>query len=149
MIESTLNDLLDPCNFDARRELIQHILRLVQLLLVTLLEILSGIHHPSTPYHTSSLSGHHWVLELLGGHPDHIQLELGVCKEVFLQLITELWSLGMMDSKNVMLEEQLAIFLYMCVTGLTTRHVRERFQCSNNTISQYVEFLIYWNDLII
>ncbi|KIN97258.1 hypothetical protein M404DRAFT_160930, partial [Pisolithus tinctorius Marx 270] len=37
----------------------------------------------------------------------------------------------------VLLEEQLAIFLYMSVTGLTIRHVSEHFQWSNETISQY------------
>jgi len=41
------------------------------------------------------------------------------------------------------------LFFYMCVTGLTTRHVGEHFQRLNDTISWYVEFLIYWNDLII
>jgi hypothetical protein len=37
-----------------------------------------------------------------------------------------------------MLEEQLAIFLYACVTGLSVRHLGERFQRSNDTISKYV-----------
>ncbi|KAI0759073.1 hypothetical protein C8Q74DRAFT_1221647 [Fomes fomentarius] len=32
------------------------------------------------PYHTSALSGHAWVLELLNGHPDHIKNELGMQK---------------------------------------------------------------------
>jgi hypothetical protein len=31
-----------------------------------------------------------------------------------------------------------AIFLYMCVTGLSVHHVGERFQRSNKTISKYV-----------
>jgi hypothetical protein len=37
-----------------------------------------------------------------------------------------------------MLEEQLAIFLYACVTGLSVRHLGEHFQRSNDTISKYV-----------
>ncbi|KIN95067.1 hypothetical protein M404DRAFT_115192, partial [Pisolithus tinctorius Marx 270] len=37
----------------------------------------------------------------------------------------------------VSLEEQLATFLYMSVTGLTIRHISEHFQWSNETISQY------------
>jgi hypothetical protein len=44
--------------------------------------------------------------------------------------------MGHCDSKNVTLEEQVAIFLYTCVTGLTTRHVGERFQRSNGTVSR-------------
>jgi hypothetical protein len=34
------------------------------------------------------------------------------------------------------LEEQVTIFLYTSIMGLTTRHVRERVQRSNDTISQ-------------
>ena len=82
------------------------------------------------------LSGYHWLLELLTGHPERIRCELGVHKEVFLQLVYELRTMGHSDSKSVTLEEQVAIFLYTCVTGLTTRHVGERFQRSNDTISR-------------
>ena len=35
-------------------------------------------------------------------------------------------------------EEQLAIFLYTSVTGLSLRHVSERFQRANETTSWYV-----------
>ncbi|KIK80391.1 hypothetical protein PAXRUDRAFT_158831 [Paxillus rubicundulus Ve08.2h10] len=58
-------------------------------------------------------------------------------RKVFLQLISELRELGHANSKHVSLEEQLAIFLYMLVTGLTIRHVGEHFQRSNDTISLY------------
>ncbi|KAF9235700.1 hypothetical protein BU15DRAFT_23857, partial [Melanogaster broomeanus] len=80
------------------------------------------------PYHTSILSGQQWVLELLHGHPKRICCELGMHRKVFLQLISELRELGHADSRFVSLEEQLAIFLYMSVTGLTIRHVGEHFQ---------------------
>ena len=56
--------------------------------------------------------------------------------EVFSKLVQELHDLGYQNSRNVSLEEQLGIFLYMCVTGLTVRHVGERFQRSNETISR-------------
>ena len=46
--------------------------------------------------------------------------------------------MGHTPSRYVSLEEQLAIFLYTSVTGLTTRHVGERFQRSNATISKWV-----------
>ena len=89
-------------------------------------------------YHTSALTGHAWVLELLTGHPDRIRCELGVRHHVFDQLITTLREQGCQDSREVTLEEQLSIFLYTCVTGLTVRHVGERFQRANNTIAKYV-----------
>jgi hypothetical protein len=88
------------------------------------------------PYHTSILTGEGWVLELLAGHPKCIQCELGVHQHVFIELIEELREMGYTNSKHVSLEEQLAIFLYACVTGLTIRHLGERFQRSNDTISK-------------
>jgi len=87
-------------------------------------------------YHTSALSGEAWVMELLTSHPDRIYTELGVRIHVFEALIDALRALGLEDSREVKLEEQLSIFLYMCVTGLTIRHVGERFQHSNDTISK-------------
>ena len=74
-------------------------------------------------YHTSILTGPMWVLELLNGHPDRICSELGVQKHVFRKLIEELSSHGYLHSKHILLEEQLSIFLYMCVTGLSCKHV--------------------------
>ena len=88
------------------------------------------------PYHTSILSGQAWVEELLHGHPRRIRTELGVHKHVFRELIFMLHHMGHGDSKYVTLEEQLAIFLYTCVTGLTCEHVGERFQHSGETISR-------------
>lgn len=90
------------------------------------------------PYHTSALSGAAWVLELLLGHPKRIRTELGVSHHVFSMLIEELQSMGYTESKYVTLEEQVAIFLYMCVTGNTIRHAGERFQRSNETISRHI-----------
>ena len=50
--------------------------------------------------------------------------------------MAELHVMGYQRSKYVSLEEQLAIFLYTSVTGLTIQHVGERFQRSNETISK-------------
>ena len=88
------------------------------------------------PYHTSILTGEGWVLELIAGHPERIRCELGMHQHVFAELISELREMGHTNSKYVSLEEQLAIFLYACVTGLTIRHLGERFQRSNETISK-------------
>lgn len=87
------------------------------------------------PYHTSALDGQAWVLELLHGHPDRIKTELGMQLHVFTQLLAELREVGLTDSRHISLEEQLAIFLYSSVTGLSIRHVGEHFQHANDTIS--------------
>jgi hypothetical protein len=76
------------------------------------------------------------VIELISRHPDHIWTELCVSHHVFNALLSELQEAGHVSSRYVSLEEQLAIFLYACVTGLTIRHLGERFQRSNETISQ-------------
>ena len=82
------------------------------------------------PYHTSIPSGKCGSRN----HPDCILCELGVQKEVFGELIHTLCTIGTTDSKHVSLKEQLAIFLYMSVTGLAIHHTGKQFQCSNNTI---------------
>jgi hypothetical protein len=95
-----------------------------------------------TPYHDSALSGAAWVCELLNGHPKRIRKELGVHKHVFAALILSLQNAGHTRSKFVTLEEQLAIFLYTCVTGLSLSHVCERFQRSIGTTSKSVLFFL-------
>jgi len=95
-------------------------------------------HYDKEPYHTSALSGIAWVNELLAGHPERVRCELGVHRHVFIILLNVLRESSIDNSKNVTLKEQLAIFLYACVTGLSVRHLGEWFQCSNDTISKYV-----------
>ena len=108
----------------------------LSLLLPTLIHL---IHHyyMKEPYHTSILSGYAWLQELLHGHPECIHTELGVHK-VFHVLIRELRSMGHSDIRYVTLEEQLSVFLYMSVTGLSIHHVGERFQHANGTISKCI-----------
>ena len=79
------------------------------------------------PYHTSILTGQGWINKLINGHPNHIQTELGMKRDVFLAFISKLRELGYADSKYVSFEEQLAIFLYASVTGLTVCHLGEQF----------------------
>jgi hypothetical protein len=104
------------------------------------MQLYSSPHYFKQDYHTSKLTGREWVRELMEGHPERIQSELGVSLHVFLFFVHELRMLcGIEDSnKGVTVEEQAAIFLYMCVTGLSIRHVGERFQRSNETISRFV-----------
>ncbi|KAG2747862.1 hypothetical protein P692DRAFT_201663785, partial [Suillus brevipes Sb2] len=72
----------------------------------------TNTYYNKQPYHTSALSGIDWVNELLNGHPERIRCELGVCRHIFIVLRDILRDGGITNSKHVMLEEQLAIFLY-------------------------------------
>ncbi len=127
---------------DNQQQRIRERLRLIATLLVSIIlaattAILESYSKkPAEPYHTSILTGDAWVIELLIGHPERIRCELGVHRHVFMELVSVLREMGHSNSKFVSLEEQLAIFLYACVTGLTIRHIGERFQRSNETISQ-------------
>jgi hypothetical protein len=70
----------------------------------------SNAHYNKQPYHISVLQGISWVTKLLTGHPERIHCELGVHHHVFMVLLNILQESGINDSKNVKLEEQLAIF---------------------------------------
>ena len=126
-----------------QRAIHQRILQVATLLVSIILAATTAIlesysRKEPEPYHTSILTGDAWVVELLTGHPERIRCELGIHRHVFLELIFVLHELGHSNSKYVSLEEQLAIFLYASVTGLTIRHIGERFQRSNETISRWV-----------
>jgi hypothetical protein len=116
-------------------QIFQLIANVIHVMIPNLITIIRR-HYLREPYHTSILTGQGWVDELLHGHPERIRTELGVHKHVFLALIQELREIGYGNTRYVSLEEQLAIFLYASVTGLTVRHLGEWFQRSNETISK-------------
>jgi hypothetical protein len=74
--------------------------------------VYSTSHYDRIPYHTSALTGAAWVTELMNGHPECIHCELGVHLYVFQIIIEYLKVIGHKNSREVFLEEQLAIFLY-------------------------------------
>jgi hypothetical protein len=88
------------------------------------------------PYHTSILSGEGWIQELMSRNPNHIRTELTMHAHVSQNLITVLRTCGLIPSGHLSYKEQLAIFLYTSVTGITVWHVGECFQHSNDTISK-------------
>jgi hypothetical protein len=89
------------------------------------------------PQHNSILTGHAWVRELLSGHPRRFHNMMGLSKPVFRRLLHELGGYaGLVHSRYISSEEQLAIFLRMCHTGGTNRDMQERFQHSADTISK-------------
>jgi hypothetical protein len=98
----------------------------------------SHTYYNKEPYHILALQGISWVTELLTGHSECIQCELGIHCHIFIILVNILCESRISDSRNIMLEEQLAIFLYACITSLSVCHLGEHFQCSNDTISRQV-----------
>ena len=104
----------------------------------------SQTYYDKIPYHNSALTSAAWVCELLTGHPKCICKELGVNKHIFQSLIIALQNAGHTPSKFVSLEEQLAIFLYTCVIGLSLPHICEHFQQATETASKYVYFYFFF-----
>jgi hypothetical protein len=79
------------------------------------------------PYHTSILTGEGWVQELLDGHPLCIKTELGMQHHVVCKFVQALVHCRLKPSKHISNEEQVAIFLYASITGLSIRHLGEQF----------------------
>jgi hypothetical protein len=89
------------------------------------------------PQHTSILSGQDWIDELITGHDGRFYNEMGMQKHVFWALLSVLRrDVGLHDTKHVLDEEQLAIFLHYAHRGLSNRALQERFQRSPETISK-------------
>lgn len=108
--------------------IIQYMLLLLSIIVFAVSSTASLLPQPCTdpePYHMSVLTSEGWLFKLLTGHPDCIWTELGMRIGPFNDLILLLRSYGHSNARFVSLEEQLAIFLYMCITGLPTRHVSE------------------------
>jgi hypothetical protein len=137
----TTMDALLRAHWQRQHQIFRYAGLIVSIIVSAIATVLQPLY-VRQPYHTSALTGAAWVLELLCGHPNRIRTELGVGVQTFNALIEELWDMGHGDSRYVSLEEQLSIFLYMSVTGLTIRHVGERFQRSNDTISRLVNSYI-------
>ncbi|KAI6130572.1 hypothetical protein EV401DRAFT_2066150 [Pisolithus croceorrhizus] len=67
-----------------------HLFLFLSMVIVHIIQIsydVFNIRPPHIPYHTSILSGHTWILELMNGHLDHIKTNLSVTLDVFLALI--------------------------------------------------------------
>jgi len=84
---------------------------------------------------TSKLSGHEWVVELKRGNENRFFEQLRMRKHVFRQLVNDLThKYNLKPTRNVSLDEGVAIFLYTVGYGATYRNVEERFQHSGETI---------------
>ncbi|RWR85031.1 putative nuclease HARBI1 [Cinnamomum micranthum f. kanehirae] len=88
--------------------------------------------------HNSILSGESFVDELLIGHERNCFDLLRVSKGCYVNLSNELRQRDLLaDSRNVTVEEQLAIFLFTIAHNERNRVMQNRFQHSGETISRY------------
>ncbi len=114
-----------------------------ELLLVTIAQAIIiyyvETNFSSSPMRTSSLSGAAYVFELLDcGNDRHIKEVLRMSKNSFDGLIS--WADEkqlLLPSRNISVEEQVAMFLSTLGQGLSNLAVQERFQHSGETVSRY------------
>ena len=98
---------------------------------------------PPKPMRTSSLSGGHYIYEVLNcGNPRRIQEVLRMKLEVFQFLCVELQNKGLSPSKYISIEEQVAMFLFTVARTVSNRDVQERFQHSGETVSRYFHVVL-------
>jgi len=135
--EHTPNEESEGCTLEEELLVVQAAATAAMSAALALIDYSQSFYN-KTPYHDSALTSAAWVCKLLKGHPKHVRAELRVHKHVFRTLISVLQNAGYMPSKFVALEEQLAIFLYTCVTGLSLVHICERFQRAKGTASKCV-----------
>ncbi|CAN1237176.1 Putative nuclease HARBI1 [Linum grandiflorum] len=103
-----------------------------------ILMTLASTEKKKIPCRTSKLQGHDWVRELLEGNPTRIYESLRMDKRTFRIFCEDLKQHGgLKATKNIGVEEQVAIFLKIVGTVYTTREGAERFQHSTATISKY------------
>ena len=93
------------------------------------------MHSPSHLHsHRKSMDNraHEWSPRL---HQN--QSNLGVTLDTYSALLQVLEQNGITESQNgISVEEQLGIYLYTCMTGLSSRLVGERFQWSIDTVTK-------------
>ena len=106
----------------------QHLVALLCIIITEILRCSTTLFTKQLciPHHTSILTGKAWVLELMNGHPDHMKINFGVSLDIFSVLVQVLEHNGITESRNgISVEEQLGIFLYICVTSLLSHLVGE------------------------
>ena len=109
----------------------------VQITIVTTLPFL--FRSIPRPMHTSSLSGHAYIHELLNSDNSiRIQRVLRMKPEVFLFLCKELQDKGgLTPTRFITVKEQVGMFLFTVARSASNRDVQERFQHSGETVSRY------------
>jgi hypothetical protein len=116
---------------------------------ITLLAVLVGVAASGAAYvvlydesekiqRNTGRKGRAMMEEMLQqNHPSRVRDFLRMSKEVFLALCFILSVHGIHATKHMSVEEQVAIFLYICGNNVNTRKTMEQFQRSGDTISRY------------
>ena len=99
--------------------------------------------HERTPIHTSILTGKKHVEELLHGHRVRARREFRMEKEIFCNLVEVLRDGNLLtNTREMAVEEQLAMFLFCLSTNASNRTIQERFQHSGETVSRYLNTVL-------
>ena len=96
------------------------------------------------PKRTSSMSGATYIQELLvAGHDGRIQEVLRMKLKLFKVLCAVMRKNGLLqDSKNISVEEAVAMFLHVVGRGTSFRDVEERYQHSGTTVFRYFQAVV-------
>ncbi|CAN0925215.1 hypothetical protein LINGRAHAP2_LOCUS34622 [Linum grandiflorum] len=95
------------------------------------------------PCRTSMRQGHDWVREFLHDHPGRIYEQLRMDKHIFLNFCEELKAHDLQPSKNITVEEQVAMFLMILAHSNSARDNAEQFQHSTATVSKYFRIVLH------
>ena len=98
--------------------------------------VLAG-RYVKEPKSTSEQTGPAFLKMLKQGHPSSFRDAYGLNKHVFRRLLHELHLRNVIaDGKHIKTDEQLAIFLYICTSGLSIRKAALNLQRSIDSISK-------------
>ena len=95
-----------------------------------------------TPCHTSILTGMMYVNEVLDGHECRCKREFRMETFVFRAFVKLLRDKELLQDGQMLIEEQVAMFLYTLAKNASNRTVQERFQRSGDTVSRYFHSVI-------
>ncbi|KAK6161036.1 hypothetical protein DH2020_004417 [Rehmannia glutinosa] len=100
-------------------------------------------HIVKEPCRDSMYRGHRFVMDVINGHHKRCHQLFRMEKHVFLRLTKELRQRNLLnDSREVSVEEQLAIFLMTIGHDERNRMLQERFQHSGETISRHFNIVL-------
>ncbi|KAL6532314.1 hypothetical protein OROGR_014284 [Orobanche gracilis] len=90
------------------------------------------------PQRTSKLKGHEWVVEVLNGHPRNCYETFRMTSSQFIKLCDLLKERNKLkDTRFLIVQEQVAIFLLIICQTVRTRLAGDRFQHSVDTIHRH------------
>ena len=92
---------------------------------------------PRRVKHNRALSGTAYIADILGGHPERAFELFRVTPAQFVLLRDKLVHLGLESGRDVGVDEQLGIFLYILGHGEKNRCIQEFCQRSGSTVSTY------------